>query len=273
MLQIVHDVAPKAKLVLRHRVQRRDRIRQQHPQARRPERAPCGADVDRRRRRLLRRADLRATAPIARRGRRRRREGRALLLVGRQRGDAAGLPGAAAHRRARRAAPRRPNLDLSGVDPSLYAGGFHDFDPGRGVDVAQTTPARRRRQRGSSTSSGTTRSTQPAPPLGDPLLDATAEHHATDAPVATFPYDGTAGETDLQRTRRRDPVGRDGLLILTLIRPDGTILQQIDTGTSPETVRRAAAGHRHVQGRGRRLQRRSRRLHFDVREVTSAARW
>src|SRR4051794_9051836 len=28
-------------------------------------------------------------------------------------------------------------LDLSGVDPSLYAGSFHDFDPGPGVDVAQ----------------------------------------------------------------------------------------------------------------------------------------
>jgi hypothetical protein len=29
------------------------------------------------------------------------------------------------------------NLDFSGVDPALYAGGFHDFDPGSGRDIAQ----------------------------------------------------------------------------------------------------------------------------------------
>src|SRR5690606_38227063 len=29
-------------------------------------------------------------------------------------------------------------LDFSGVDPALYAGGFHDFDETKDVDIAQT---------------------------------------------------------------------------------------------------------------------------------------
>ena len=29
------------------------------------------------------------------------------------------------------------NIDLTGVDPSIYAGGFHNFNP-NGLDVAQT---------------------------------------------------------------------------------------------------------------------------------------
>lgn len=33
------------------------------------------------------------------------------------------------------------NLDFSGVDPALYAGGFHDFDAGPGRDIAQTIQA------------------------------------------------------------------------------------------------------------------------------------
>ena len=33
------------------------------------------------------------------------------------------------------------NLDFSGVDPALYAGGFHDFDDGPARDVAQTIQA------------------------------------------------------------------------------------------------------------------------------------
>ena len=34
---------------------------------------------------------------------------------------------------------RNTNLDFSAVDPALYAGGFHDFDPAGGArDIAQT---------------------------------------------------------------------------------------------------------------------------------------
>ena len=85
MLQIVHDIAPKAQGVLRHRVRRGDLgFAEQHPRARPTRTAPCKANVDRRRRRLLRRAVLRPRAD-QRRGRRRRRPGRALLLLGRQR--------------------------------------------------------------------------------------------------------------------------------------------------------------------------------------------
>ena len=34
-------------------------------------------------------------------------------------------------------ATKGTNLNLAGVNPALYAGGFQDFDPGLGVDIAQ----------------------------------------------------------------------------------------------------------------------------------------
>ena len=133
MLQIVHDVAPAREGVLRHRGRRRAELRQQHPRAGRQER-PVQGRRRRRRRRLLRRAVLRRRRH-QRRGRRRRRAGRPLLLLGRQRLGAAGLPAPL-----RIIAPSRPddtsNINLDGVDPNLYQGGFQDFDPGPGVDVA-----------------------------------------------------------------------------------------------------------------------------------------
>src|SRR4029078_12591174 len=54
------------------------------------------------------------------------------------------------------------------------------------------------------------------------------------APVASIPYDGTAGET-IRGLVDAIPSGETDF-ILTLKDPDGNILQQIDTGTSPETV-------------------------------------
>ena len=48
----------------------------------------------------------------------------------------------------------KAGLDLGGVDPSLYAGGFDDFDPGPGVDIAQTANGRSTTR--SWSSSGTT---------------------------------------------------------------------------------------------------------------------
>ena len=96
------------------------------------------------------------------------------------------------------------------------------------------------------------------------MLDATGEITAA-APIATIPFDGTAGET-IRGLVDAIPSGSTDF-ILTLKDPDGNILQQIDTGTSPETVSPDAARHRHVHVRGVRLRRRtSGDFTFDVRD-------
>ena len=122
---------------------------------------PCGADVDRRRRRLLRRAVLR----------RRRRSPTRSTTSPRRACSTSPRPATARRSRPTQAPLRiiapdeagdRRTSTSTGVDPSLYAGGFQDFDPGAGADVAQddarsairpaTTAARR----------------HPRPPVGRP---------------------------------------------------------------------------------------------------------
>ena len=74
-----------------------------------------------------------------------------------------------------------------------------------------------------------------APPtvLGDPLIDTTGEITAAQ-PVATIPFTGDAGQT-IRATVDAIPSGSTDF-ILTLKDPAGTILQEIDTGTSPEFI-------------------------------------
>jgi hypothetical protein len=134
------------------------------------------------------------------------------------------------------------NINLDGVDPNLYQGGFQDFDPGPGVDVAMDEAL------------GFADDDPPNPPSGvgifdlqwddpnDPngaTIDPTPKLHVDGeitaaAPVASIPYDGTAGET-IRGLVDAIPSGSTDY-ILTLKDPDGNILQQVDTGTSPETV-------------------------------------
>jgi hypothetical protein len=74
-----------------------------------------------------------------------------------------------------------------------------------------------------------------APPtvLGSPLLDTTGEITAAQ-PVARIPFTGDAGQT-IRATVDAIPSGSTDF-ILTLKDPAGTILQEIDTGTSPELI-------------------------------------
>ena len=135
----------------------------------------------------------------------------------------------------------KADLDLSGVDPSLYAGGFHDFDPGPGVDIAQTTTV-------ADDAFMIFQWDDPfdatGPQFGDTLLDATAGL-TDDAPTATFDVAGTAGQDVFFKTDYADPaLSGVGSLILTVFRPDGTILQRADRDREPAAVRRAAARHR-----------------------------
>ena len=130
----------------------------------------------------------------------------------------------------------RSNIDLTGVDPSLYAGGFQDFDPGPGVDIAQDQALG---FDGANAGSGIVdlQWDDPSDPngaaFGPPKLSTTGEITAAQ-PTAVIPYAGTAGET-IRGIVDAIPSGETDF-ILTLKDPQGRILQQIDTGTSPETA-------------------------------------
>ena len=138
-------------------------------------------------------------------------------------------------------APDRPgdrsNINLDGVDPNLYQGGFQDFDPGPGVDVAMDQALG---FDGDDAGTGILdlQWDDPNDPNGA-VVDPTPKVHVDGeitaaAPVASIPYDGTAGET-IRGLVDAIPSGTTDY-ILTLKDPDGNILQQVDTGTSPETV-------------------------------------
>ena len=124
----------------------------------------------------------------------------------------------------------RSNIDLTGVDPALYAGGFQDFDAGSGVDIAQNIAL------------GTTGTIDmqwddpvdpDGPPVGPPLLSTTGQLTA-DTPEVDIPFTGTAGQT-IRGLADGIPSGSTDL-ILELRDPAGNVLQTVDTGTSPEQV-------------------------------------
>jgi hypothetical protein len=139
------------------------------------------------------------------------------------------------------AATRGGNIDLTGVDPALYAGGFHDFRAGSGIDIAQDLALggveddELQEQPGD----GILDLQWDDPvdpngaPLGDLLLQTTGEITAA-APVASIPFTGTAGQT-VQAVVDAVPSGSTAF-VLTLKDPAGNVLQEIDTATSPETL-------------------------------------
>ena len=126
------------------------------------------------------------------------------------------------------------NLDLTGVDPALYDGGFQDLQNGSGVDVAQDLAVG---------PTGGLFNVQWDDPtdldgatFGDPYFTATGE--ITDAqPAPSFTYTATADQVGQIVQFRTDaiPSGTTDL-ILTVTGPDGQELGSIDTGSSPETL-------------------------------------
>jgi hypothetical protein len=126
------------------------------------------------------------------------------------------------------------NLNFSTVDPALYAGGFHDFDPGSGVDIAQTIQF----------VSGNTLvfqwnepfDPQPPTPTGPPL--ATGVGTVPPGGDAQFTFNGTAGQlveifTDADTTTTGTP---NPDLTFALYDPNGALIQFVDTGTNPESL-------------------------------------
>lgn len=126
------------------------------------------------------------------------------------------------------------NLDFSGVDPALYAGGFHDFAAGSDLDIAQTI----------NFSSGSTIVFQwnepydPVPPM--PVGPPIASGVGTVPPGGTssFTFPATAGllveiflDADDSTTGVPNPD-----LTFTLLDPNGEQIQFVDSTTNPESL-------------------------------------
>lgn len=125
------------------------------------------------------------------------------------------------------------NLDFTGVDPALYAGGFHNFASGGAQDVAQTIHID-----GSATISFQWNEPfdQKPPTLGN-VLQSGAGTLTSAMPTKTFPFSGTAGQhigiTADAAPRSSNPLPDS---TITLIAPNGNQLAFQDTTTNPEVL-------------------------------------
>lgn len=128
---------------------------------------------------------------------------------------------------------RNTNLDFSGVDPALYAGGFHDFDPGAGRDIAQTVEF----DEGSLIVLQWNEPYDPVPPT---VIDVIAEGTGSvpDGGDTQFTFAGTAGRLveiflDGDAGGPGDP---NPDLTFALFDPDDNFVQFVDTTTNPESL-------------------------------------
>jgi len=126
------------------------------------------------------------------------------------------------------------NLNFGNVPPELYAGGFHDFNPdSNAVDIAQTIQF----------AAGNTMVFQwnevydpiPPTPVGAPLAQgaSTVPQGGDDS----FTFNGTAGQI-VEIFVDADPASPtpNPDLTLDLFDPDGNEIQFVDTGTNPESL-------------------------------------
>jgi hypothetical protein len=131
-----------------------------------------------------------------------------------------------------KSAARNTNLDFSNVDPALYDGGLQDAKPGPGTDVAQTLTL------GESGGTLDVQWDDPFDPngttFGAPFFKATGNITKAN-PSPSFAFKPTAAQVGKEVQFRTDaiPSGTTDL-VLTVTAPDGTNLGTIDTGTSPE---------------------------------------
>ena len=125
-------------------------------------------------------------------------------------------------------------LDFSDVPPELYAGGFQDFDEGSAVDISQTVQF----GGGAEMVLQWNEPYDPVPPtpVGPPLATGTGTVPA--GGESSFTFVGTAGtlveifvDADTATTGNPNPD-----LTLELFDPNGNSLQFVDTGTNPESA-------------------------------------
>jgi hypothetical protein len=126
------------------------------------------------------------------------------------------------------------NLNFGNVPPDLYAGGFHDFNASSGaVDIAQTVAF----------TAGNTFVFQwnepfdpiPPTPVGAPIVQGsgTVPPNGDDR----FTFNGTAGQI-VEIFVDADPASAtpNPDLTLALLDPDGNEIDFVDTGTNPESL-------------------------------------
>jgi hypothetical protein len=126
------------------------------------------------------------------------------------------------------------NLNFATVPPDLYAGGFHDFNAGNGVDIAQTIQF----------ANNSTLVFQwnevydpiPPTPVGAPIVQgvSTVPPGGDDQ----FTFNGTVGQlveifVDEDNTTTGTP---NPDLTFALFDPNGALIQFVDTGTNPESL-------------------------------------
>ncbi|MDX6300393.1 MAG: hypothetical protein QOF53_1607 [Nocardioidaceae bacterium] len=129
---------------------------------------------------------------------------------------------------------KRAGLDFSQVDPSLYDGGLQDMNPGRGTDVAQDATVGK---------AGGVMDMQWNDPvdldgtkLSDPIFTATG--NLTKAqPSQSFNFTPNPDQVGKRVQFRTDaiPSGTTDL-ILSVTAPDGANLGTVNSGTSPEQL-------------------------------------
>jgi len=125
------------------------------------------------------------------------------------------------------------NLDFSGVDPALYAGGFHDFDAGPGRDIAQTIQA----DGGSLIVFQWNEPFDPQPPT---VVRVIAEGTGTvpEGGDTFVTFDGTAGQLVeiFVDGDESGPGAANPDVTFALFDPDGNFIQFVDNTTNPESL-------------------------------------
>ena len=125
-------------------------------------------------------------------------------------------------------------LNFANVPPELYAGGFHDFDGGDAVDISQTINF----ANGSLIVFQWNEPFDPVPPtpVGAPIAAGTGT--VPPAGNTSFTFDGTAGilveiflDADDTTTGNPNPD-----LTFALFDPNGNLIQFVDTTTNPESL-------------------------------------
>jgi hypothetical protein len=124
------------------------------------------------------------------------------------------------------------NINLAGVDPALYAGGFHNFRSDGGQDIAQTINLVSRKL---GISFQWDDPYDVTPTTAGPLVLQQNGTLTSGSPQADYVFaNSTAGKqylVDVHGSSTSNP-GQDLDVVVTIISPDGSTLTQIDTGLS-----------------------------------------
>jgi len=128
---------------------------------------------------------------------------------------------------------RNTNLDFSGVDPALYAGGFHNFGTAKERDIAQTIQF----DPGSLIVFQWNEPFDPLPPTVLRVI-ATGQGSVPEGGDTTFTFDGTAGELAeiFVDGDESGPGSANPDLTFALFDPDFNFIQFVDNTTNPESL-------------------------------------